>query len=471
MNHDTISAGPVHAGEVIAGKYRVDRILGEGGMGVVVAVTHLGLQQRFAMKFLLPDVVTIPALVERFTREAQAAVQIHSEHVARVTDVGVLPNGAPYMLMEYLEGEDLSAVLKARGALPIQDAVGFVMQALEAIAEAHVLGIVHRDLKPGNLFLAQRPSGRSIVKVLDFGISKVESTANRPALTGSGALIGSPGYMSPEQMIAADTVDLTTDIWAIGVVLYEMLTGRRPFEAESMPELVAVVLAKPHVPVRQVRPEVPQALSDAVDFCLAKERTGRFQNTGQLALALAPFAPPHVAQSVERILGVLRGNAPVVPYSVPPPALVAAVKSRGPGTLSPTSGGGAPTRSNAPLVLLAGLVAVALLGGGAFAWKLRHADLRPAPLPSASSLPLALPSGAAAPSASIVSTEPVTLPPQTAADAAATPSPTLMAHTGHPHQGVAPPASSVAPVGSAPKCRRVAFYDETGEEHFKLECP
>ncbi len=473
MTLDAITTSPVREGEVIADKYRVDRVLGEGGMGIVVAVTHLALQQRFAMKFLLPSVAKEPALVERFTREAQAAVKIHSEHVARVMDVGVLPNGAPYMLMEYLEGEDLAAVLKARGALPVEDAVGFTLQALEAMAEAHLLGIVHRDLKPGNLFLARRPSGRAIVKVLDFGISKIETTATRPALTGSGALIGSPGYMSPEQMMSSDTVDLTTDIWAMGVVLYEMLTGRRPFEAETMPELVAVVLAKPHVPARSLRLDIPPGLSEVVDRCLAKERTDRFVNVGQLATALAPFGPPYAARSVEHILGVLRDTAATV-YSVPP--AMGSVKSHGPGTFSPTSGGAVPMRSNAPLFALAAVVVLGLVsGGGVLAWKARHANAGALGSVSARStldapsLGSATPSANATPSASATPSAAVIDPPQAAADAGIAPGQALTARTGRPHQ--AAPASSVAPAGSAPKCRRVSFYDDRGEEHFKLECP
>ena len=475
MSLDATSTAPVHEGEVIADKYRVDRVIGEGGMGVVVLVTHLGLQQHFAMKFLLPSVVTVPALVERFTREAQAAVKIHSEHVARVMDVGVLPNGAPYMLMEYLEGEDLAAVIKSRGALPVTDAVGFALQALEALAEAHVLGIVHRDLKPGNLFLAQRPSGRSIVKVLDFGISKIETSATQPALTGSGAPMGSPGYMSPEQMMSADTVDLTTDIWAMGVVLYEMLTGRRPFEAETMPELVAVVLAKPHVPARDLRADLPQGLSDVLDRCLAKPRTDRYQNVGQLAAALAPFAPPHVAQSVERILGVLREAAPTVAYSAPPPP--GSVRSHGPGAFSPTSGGAVPLRSNAPLFAIGGVVVLALLGGGgALAWNAGHPDAGTAPLPSTGSLPLASASGAfigtasSSPSASASAAQ-ITSPPQSGADAGSTTTQALTTQKGRPQKGAASAASSSPPVSAAPKCRRVSFYDDRGEEHFKLECP
>src|SRR6478752_489071 len=162
----------LNEGEVLAGKYRIERVLGQGGMGIVVAATHLQLGERVALKFLLPEALSNPLAVERFAREARAAVKIKSEHVARVSDVGTLENGAPYMVMEYLDGSDLAAWLTQRGRLPVEQAVEFVLQASEAIAEAHSLGIVHRDLKPANLFVTRRPDGALSVKVLDFGISK-----------------------------------------------------------------------------------------------------------------------------------------------------------------------------------------------------------------------------------------------------------------------------------------------------------
>src|SRR5438552_2214501 len=209
---------PVPEGTVLQGKYQVGRLLGRGGMGVVVAARHLLLDTDVALKFLL---TTEPGVVERFSREARAAARLQSEHVGRVLDVGALPDGSPFMVMEYLAGEDLSQVL-ARGPLSVTDAVDYLLQACEAIAEAHALGIVHRDLKPANLFLAQRAHGRSMVKVLDFGISRGGATASRLTLTGTGVL-GSPQYMSPEQWTEARAVDARSDVWSLGVVLYEMI--------------------------------------------------------------------------------------------------------------------------------------------------------------------------------------------------------------------------------------------------------
>src|SRR6266511_1188050 len=225
---------PVHEGEILAEQYRVERVQGVGGMGVVVVATHLQLEERVAIKVLVKEALGNAEAVARFAREARAAVKIKSEHVARVIDVGTLETGAPYMVMEYLEGGDLSQVLQSRGALPVEDAVEYVLQTCEAIAHAHVLGIVHRDLKPANLFLIRRPDGTAAIKVLDFGISKVmpaKGSSSDNAMTRTRAVMGSPLYMSPEQMTSTRDVDGRTDIWALGVILYELLSGQPP----SMP--------------------------------------------------------------------------------------------------------------------------------------------------------------------------------------------------------------------------------------------
>jgi len=223
---------PVREGEILAGKYRVERVLGRGGMGVVVAARHVDLDDLVALKFLLPEALSDPDSVTRFLKEARASVRIKSEHVARVHDVGTLESGAPYIVMEYLEGSDLAAVLRNRGPCAVEDAVDYLAQACEAMAGAHSMGIVHRDLKPSNLMLVHRSDGSECVKVLDFGISKVlhdggTSSSNR--MTRSLTLLGSPSYMSPEQMMSTRDVDARTDIWALGAILYELLTGQRPY--------------------------------------------------------------------------------------------------------------------------------------------------------------------------------------------------------------------------------------------------
>lgn len=302
-------AAPVNPGDVLAGKYRVERVLGQGGMGVVVAAKHLHMDQRVAIKFLLPDLASHPETVARFAREANAAVKIQSEHVARVIDVGTLESGAPYMVMEYLEGSDLSDLVARRGPLPWHEVVEYVLQACEAIAEAHVTGIVHRDLKPANLFLIRRADGSPCVKVLDFGISKAADAASGSALTQTAAMMGSPKYMSPEQLKSSRDVDARTDIWALGVILYELLSGEGAFRADTMPQLYVAIIQDPPQPLR--RPDVPPGLVQVILRCLEKDPARRFQNVAEFAAALHEFAPAHARRSVERISRIQMARADV----------------------------------------------------------------------------------------------------------------------------------------------------------------
>ncbi len=294
---------PVAPGDVLAGKYRVERVLGEGGMGVVVAAEHLELGQRVALKFLLEHAALDEDAATRFLREARAVVRIQSEHVARVIDVGRLENGAPYMVMEYLDGRDLAKVV-SEGPLPVEDAVDYLLQACEALAEAHAAGIIHRDLKPANLFLTKRRDQSAFVKVLDFGISKLMDTAEA-GLTKTDAIMGSPFYLSPEQAKSARSVDARTDLWALGAILHELLAGKRPFVGESFTELLAAILMEEPRSLREARPDVPEELDAIVRRCLAKDPSHRFANVAELAQALAPFAPPRSRISIDRISKVL----------------------------------------------------------------------------------------------------------------------------------------------------------------------
>jgi eukaryotic-like serine/threonine-protein kinase len=282
---------------VLAAKYRVERVLGSGGMGVVVAARHEQLDVLVALKFMADDALGDPDLVARFLREARAAARLRSEHVARVTDVGTLESGAPYQVMEYLDGRDLSALLSSEGPLPIPTAVEYVIHACEALDEAHRFGIVHRDIKPSNLFLTKRPNGTPCIKVLDFGISKSERLGASSAKlhgTHSRSLLGSPSYMAPEQMRASRGVDARADIWALGATLYELLTGQVPFEAESLLDLaIRIAQSDPRLP-HEIRPEIPWALEQVILRCLEKDRTDRFSTTRVLASALAPFASHRV---------------------------------------------------------------------------------------------------------------------------------------------------------------------------------
>ncbi len=311
MNADSPSPGtvPIAPGQVLDGKFRVDQVLGVGGMGVVVAATHLQLGTRVALKFMLPEGLQRAGFVERFTREARAAVRLKSDHVARVLDVGTLSTGSPYMVMEYLEGSDLGSVIETRGPMPVDIAVDCVLQACDAVAEAHALGIVHRDLKPRNLFLTQRNDGASLVKVLDFGISK-DRTGSDLGLTRTAEVIGSPNYMSPEQLKSTKGADERSDIWALGVILYELLTGLVPFVAESITQLTAMVLTEPPRPITELRPEVPRELARTIERCLEKDPEKRFASIAQLAAALERFASPDTRPLAMRIARIAAGGRP-----------------------------------------------------------------------------------------------------------------------------------------------------------------
>jgi len=308
----SVEKEPVSAlqvGDQLLGKFAVERVLGQGGMGIVVQASHMVLGHKVAIKMLLPEACDHPVSVERFLREARAAVQIQSEHVARVSDVGSLPSGLPYMIMEYLEGRDLAEELRVRSTLPVEEATRYVMQALEAIAEAHSLNIVHRDLKPANVFLARRKDGSTTVKVLDFGISKALE-AGEVNLTQTSSMMGSPLYMAPEQIRNAKTVDTRADVWSLGIILHECLCGRPPFGATTLSGVLAAIVADPPQPLNTLRPELPAALTLAVARCLEKDAALRVQNVHELAQMLAPFCPDQAQRSLPRIAALVGKTLP-----------------------------------------------------------------------------------------------------------------------------------------------------------------
>ncbi len=295
-------------GDLIVGKYRIEKLIGKGGMGAVFAAQHELLGQRVAVKFLLGDIVTNQEAVQRFLNEARNAAKIQSEHVCRVMDVGTAENGLPYMVLEFLQGVDLSQRLEQGGPLGVEEAVDYTLQALEAIAQAHALGIVHRDLKPANLFLAHRTDGSPTVKVLDFGIAKASNPfgeGGNHSLTSTKSMLGSPLYMSPEQLRSAKNVDARADVWALGVILYELLTGVVPFNGESLGELFIAILEQPPAPIITKRGDIPQALSDAIGRCLIRAPEQRFQNVAELAQAIASCAPARSFASIDRITTTL----------------------------------------------------------------------------------------------------------------------------------------------------------------------
>src|SRR5262245_22584639 len=272
-------------GDLLASKYRVERILGEGGMGVVVAAYHELLDQNVAVKLLYQDIADREAQ-SRLLLEARSAAKLQSEHVARVIDVDVGTDGLPFNVMELLEGADLCQIADARGALPRWLVVDYILQALEGLAHAHVRGIIHRDLKPSNLFLANKADGTQIIKILDFGISKSQDQPGdrrQQQFTGGRSVLGSPPYMSPEQVRSPKTVDSRTDLWSIGICMYELLTNSMPFGGEEIQETFAQILENQPTPIRQLVTGVPEGLEQVVMRCLAKRRDERWSDVGELA--------------------------------------------------------------------------------------------------------------------------------------------------------------------------------------------
>jgi hypothetical protein len=506
-----VEAAGVKAGDILAGKYRVDRVLGIGGMGVVVAAHHIQLDEHVAIKFLLPQALANAEAVARFDREARAAVKIKSEHVARVIDVGKLENGAPYMVMEYLEGRDLSAWLTERGPLPVEQAVEFVLQACEAIAEAHAMGIVHRDLKPANLYCIRRPDGALSVKVLDFGISKSTSGAGAMSMTRTHTVMGSPLYMSPEQMESSKGVDARADIWALGVILFELVTGRVPFEGEAITELVLkIVTAAPPI-LLGAMPGVPPGLDPIIHKCLEKKRENRYASVSELANDLLAYAPARSKLSVERIANIM--NAAGMParqnfHSAPPGPLLRTQGMAGsqgsitgggpqsPGAYTGGPAGGTPRmtdaawgqtggdaagkpRSRMLLVLGGAAVLFAVIGGVVAVVVAKKstpvAAASATPPPSAAPLPAATDSTALVPLPSATAFAPAADTSVAAATTVAPPTPV----PGPAHASTRPtntataappsPAPAPKPAGK-PNCDPPYFMDSAGHRQYKPEC-
>ncbi len=423
----------INVGSTIAGKYRVDRVLGRGAMGEVFAATHIALGQRVAIKVLLTT--RAAQAHERFLREARAVVPLRSQHVTRVSDVGTLENGAPYLAMELLDGRDLAAVLEERGRLPIPEAVEYVLQACEAVGEAHRNGIVHRDLKPANLFLTTHADGSPCVKVLDFGVSKV---AGAPGLklTTEGQAVGSPLYMSPEQMLGKLDVDERSDIWALGVILYELIAGWTPFHSETMVALQTAVLVKPPVPLATHLPNAPPQLEAVILQCVDKERDRRWPTVAAFAAALVPFAPPRAVPYGEKVAAVrgvtvepsrptdvlsleaarMRASQPAATV----PAVTYGATTTGATSSQPASAVPGARRGWVAVGLATGLVAVAL--GAVVVWR----------------------TGAARPGAPVSSPDPIVAPPAVTTMATLSvepqPVPTVAAVTAMP--GTTPTASA-----------------------------
>jgi serine/threonine protein kinase len=300
----------VSEGQTVAGKYLVGPLLGVGGMGVVHSARDISLERKVALKVLSPRLLSSRTAGERFLREARAATRITSEHVVKLLESDTLPDGTPLLVMEYLEGRDLRALLREDGPLPPERAVDHLLQALQAIAEGHIRGVVHRDVKPSNLFLTERADGTPLIKVLDFGIAKTleSDRAEDFALTNSeDTQLGSPIYMPPEQLRNPRDVDARADIWALGVTLYELISGKQPFRGQSHADLVSQVLnATPDALETPLAIALPAGLELVVARCLEKQRDKRYGDAAELAAALAPFGSADARLSLSRILGLSR---------------------------------------------------------------------------------------------------------------------------------------------------------------------
>jgi serine/threonine protein kinase len=345
--------GQVRVGDVLAGRYRVERIHKRGALGLSLEALHTQLGQRVAVRLSAADPRAYPEAAARFLRGARLAVQFQNDHTARILDVGTLESGAPYVVAEFLSGSDVQKVLRVRECLGVPEAVDYVLQACEALSEAHAHGVVHRNLKPSNLFLTRREGARRLI-VLDFGISDDPLSDAAINLGGISSATQALAYLAPEQVRDPNSVDARADIWALGAILHEMLTGSAPFDSHTTPGLLAMIAADPPVPVSHLRPEVPAELESAVACCLAKERDQRYPGIAALAIALQPFASATGQVSAERVSGIasrssrsrrpppLPGHAVRAIVHVPqpprptPPVVLAASPSRRLGELALT---------------------------------------------------------------------------------------------------------------------------------------
>lgn len=464
-------------GTLLAGKYSVERVLGEGGMGVVVAAHHEWLEQNVAIKLLYQEEADREAQ-ERLINEARASARIQSDHVARVLDVDVDPNGLPFIVMELLDGADLCEICDARGALPRWLVVDYMLQALEGLAHAHARGIVHRDLKPSNLFLANRSDGSQILKILDFGISKSldpgEASGERrrvQQLTGGRTVLGSPPYMSPEQVRSPKSIDHRTDIWSLGVVMYELLTNSMPFGGEEVGETFAQILEKEPTPIRALVTGAPEGLEQVVMRCMTRDRDRRFQDVAELAAALVPFGSGTWIQSADRVASTLQRiaaeeassprlrQAPVSASITIPSSPGRRVDSVGPefaGT-SATVVSRLESRRTLVAAVLGVLMAAGLVGVGLTVWRSRRAAEIPsaaaavAPPEAATSVvagAVAVPTGGLqTPNVHTANEVIETPPPANLVNGVALPAPTIVA-VAAPSSSNAPPALPAPPTAT-----------------------
>lgn len=425
-------------GAVWANKYRIEKLLGRGGMGSVFSALHEELGKRVAIKVLHS---AHPDAAARLIREARTTARLGGAHVPQIFDLGRLPGGAPYIVMEHLIGEDLAQVL-ARGPVSPSEAVRYVLQVCAILGPVHAAGVVHRDLKPANLFLVAGQPGPPVLKVLDFGVSKggfQEDLAEATSLTSTGMLVGSPMYMSPEQVRADKDIDARSDVWSLGVILYELVTGERPFHGATMSALAISIATDRLSPPSVLRPLVPPGLDAAVLRCLEKDSAARFQSVVALSQAIAPFAEP--ADTGSHVVSVRRLSSP---------ARIAAVA----------------------------VAAVAVLAWAAFWIGGRSSPYGVSTPAAASSRAAATSDSAAPPFAAMAPLPPVPRPTPSTSAPLAIVQPGVMVPLSvaipHPARGAPKPTASASealpkPGASAP-CKLVKTVDKAGESHFACRC-
>jgi serine/threonine-protein kinase len=381
-------------GETIAGKYLLLRMLGRGGVGVVFEAEHLKLRQTVAIKVLAAEMIAQPAMVERFEREARAMAMLASPRVTRVTDVDVTPEGIPFLVMEYLKGRDLQSELKERGALPTHEAVSWVREACAGMSVVHAAGVVHRDLKPANLFIVDGPP-RSL-KIMDFGISKISGDDHEMTMTTTS--LGTPAYMSPEQVRSAKHIDVRSDVWSLGVILYRALAGKLPFAGSGSTGMAVAIATEEPAPIEQWRPDLPPGLVAIVRRTLQKDPNARFPTVQALADALAPFEQPTGAPPIVTAPASMPGSEPTL------------------ASVSHTSSSSQPRRSRALPIAIGAIAAASALGVAAFFALRSPTEKSPAPAATTTEAPTA---PAAKPPVTVEEIEPAP-PPKTSSSASAT---------------------------------------------------
>jgi serine/threonine protein kinase len=479
-------------GSILDDKYRIVRELGTGGMGAVYEGENLRIRRRVAIKLLHASVSSQAEAVKRFEREAEAAARIGSDHICDVIDLGLLPDGTRYMVMEYLDGETLGARIKRSGRMGPLMSIPIMIQVLDALGAAHAAGIIHRDLKPDNIFILPQKNGiNDFVKILDFGVSKFTMNSEEMNMTRAGAVVGTPYYMSPEQARGTSAVDARSDVYALGVLLYQASTGQVPFQAQTFNELLFKIVLEPAPPPQQYAPDLDPEFAAIIQKAMAREPAQRYQSCAEFRDALVTWmstrvgyvAMPSANPGARPVTvppggGLLRPPTPsgqmVSPLhqSQPPWAVVSGAGTPPPGALGTSgtqppqtanawgnaSGVGQPARPSRSGLAVGVItaVAIALVGGGGLALFFMKAKPGPAPVAATQPTQAADPTAATPPTpppatATAAPTAEPTADPLAAASAPTGTDPTAPTAPTGPTSAAPPPSGALgAPSGQLP---------------------